>query len=121
MPEFPRTERHQAYMAAIRRRVCSVCLDQREDGTCRLGGRVCAIEGHLPRLVDAILAVHSTRMDEYVDAVRAQVCHSCRGQVPAGECALRDKGECALWTYLPLIVDAIEEVHQAPSEGRETH
>ncbi len=107
-------DRYQAYMDAIRRRVCTVCLDQRDDGTCRLaGGRVCAIEAHLPRVVEAVLAVRSDRMDAYVDAVKDQICGACRAQDLEGCCPFRERGECALWTYLPLLVDAVEEATQA--------
>lgn len=115
-------DRYQAYMDAIRRRVCTVCLDQRDDGTCQLaGGRLCAIEAQLPRVVQAVLAVRSDRMDAYVDAVKHQICADCRGQDQEGLCQFREAGECALWSYLPLLIDAVEEVTQAlaPSTLRE--
>ncbi len=117
-------DRYQAYMDAIRRRVCAVCLDQRDDGTCQLaGGRLCAIEAQLPRVVEAVLAVRSDRMDAYVDAVKAQICAGCRGEDDKGHCPFRETGECALWTYLPLLVDAVEEVTQAlgPPSTRPAH
>jgi hypothetical protein len=98
------------YMEAIRRHVCSVCLDSKDDGSCSLSGRVCAIEAHLPRIVDAILATRSRRMDDYYDAIQAQVCPGCRQQDQAGLCMLRNAGDCGLETYLPLVVDAIETV-----------
>lgn len=100
------------YMDAIRRHVCSVCLDSKDDGSCSLTGRVCAIEAHLPALVEAILATRSRRMGDYYDAVQAQVCPGCRHQDQAGLCMLRNAGECALETYLPLVVDAIETVEE---------
>lgn len=119
MGEVSKDERFNAYMEAIRRRVCAVCLDQRDDGTCRLaGGRVCAIEAHMPHVVTAILGIRSNRMDEYVQAIRAQICGDCKQDLD-GYCTYRDKGECALWTYLPLVVDAIEEVSGVPVEGRD--
>jgi hypothetical protein len=116
-------DRYQAYMDAIRRRVCAVCLDQRDDGTCQLaGGRLCAIEAKLPRVLDALLAVRSDRMEEYFEAVKDQICAGCRGQDQEGHCAVGEAGECALWMYLPLLVDAADEVTQAlgpPSTHRE--
>jgi hypothetical protein len=108
-----RDERYQAYWEAIRRRVCSVCLDNADDGSCGLGGRACAIEAHLPRLVETILSVESGRMDEFVTAVESQICGQCTDQDPQGFCRLRQRGDCALSIYLPLVVEAIEEV-----EGR---
>jgi hypothetical protein len=114
MAERTKEERYWAYLEALRRRVCSVCLDTADDGTCGLAAnRVCAIEQHLPRLVDTILSVTSQRMDEYVSAVEAAICGRCTEQDERGFCRLRQKGDCALSIYLPLVVDAIEEVQAA--------
>jgi len=34
---------------ALKTRVCAICFDRNDDGTCGAPkGRVCAIEGHLP-------------------------------------------------------------------------
>jgi hypothetical protein len=107
-------ERYQPYMDAIRRRVCAVCLDRRDDGSCRLdGGRMCAIEAHVPLVVETILTVRSDRMDDYVDAIKSRICGRCRCQDLAEHCAFRHRGECALWTYLPFVVDAVEEASLA--------
>jgi len=105
------TDRYTAYRDAIRRRVCAPCLDGHGDGTCGLSGRACALDLHLPRILEAILAVRSTRMDEFVAAIEAQVCTACQMHGPGPECALRTEGDCALATYLPLVVDAVEEVN----------
>jgi len=110
--------RYDAYRDAIRARVCSVCLDRADDGSCHLaGGRLCALETHLPRLIEAVLAVRSDRMDEYVDAVKSQVCGACSGRDPDDHCPFRGVAECALWTYLPLVVDAVEEVRHGASSA----
>jgi hypothetical protein len=112
MPEAD-DQRYKAYRDAIRARVCVVCLDRRDDGTCHLaGGRLCAIEAHLPRLVEAVLAIESDRMDEYVEAVKSQVCGACSGRDPNDYCPFGNAAECALWAYLPLVVDAVEEVRK---------
>src|SRR5262249_15834323 len=81
-------------------------------------------ENHLPALVEALLKIDSNRMDEYEQAIRAQVCGTCPAQHDDQRCGYRDKGECALWTYLPLVVDAVFDVHKAfalaprPAAGR---
>jgi hypothetical protein len=111
MTERSREEKYEAYWEAIRRRVCSVCIDSADDGGCGLvRGRACAIEQHLPRLVETILSVTSGRMDEYVSAVEHEICGRCTEQDERGLCRLRQKGDCGLAIYLPLVVDAIEEV-----------
>jgi hypothetical protein len=109
--------RYRPYWNAIRRHVCTVCLDQSADGTCGLGReRVCALERHLPRLVDVLATVSSPRMDEYVAAVEKEICGTCQEQDARGRCSLRDGGECALYTYLPLVLDAMEEVAEGAAE-----
>ncbi|MEK7408344.1 MAG: hypothetical protein AAB225_25005 [Acidobacteriota bacterium] len=43
------------YVGAIRENVCSVCMEQALDGSCRLRGQVqCALDTHLGAVVDAI-------------------------------------------------------------------
>jgi hypothetical protein len=112
-------ERYQAYWDAIRSRVCTVCLDQADDGSCGLTRRVCALERHLPKLVDALVSVRSDRMDDYVAAIEAQVCSGCPEQGGSGDCRLRDSARCALYSYLSLVLEAVEEVHGSlrPQEG----
>lgn len=108
----PKNGKYQAYWDAIRQKVCSVCLDQAHDGTCGLTKRTCAIERHLPRLAEVLSSIDSSRMDEYVAAVEAQICSRCPEQDAQGRCGLRNEGECALYTYLPLVIEAIEEVNE---------
>jgi hypothetical protein len=110
MATMPTPELYQAYWDAIARRVCSVCLDQATDGSCGLSHRTCALQWHLPLIVEALSSIQSDRMDEYAQAVEARVCTRCSESDGAGGCKRRDKGECALDTYLSLVVDAIEEV-----------
>ena len=104
-------ERYRAYGDAIRKRVCRQCLDQADDGTCGLRGRVCALELHLPEIVRALVGVRSDRMDDYTAAVEEQVCSRCSAEAGSGDCRVRDRAECALYSLLPLVVEAVEEVH----------
>lgn len=103
-------EREQAYREAIREQVCRVCLDQASDGGCGLSRRTCAIEAHLPRLATVLAGIDSPRMDEYDAAVRAEICPACPQQDAQGTCPVRDDSDCALLTYLPLVLDAVESV-----------
>jgi hypothetical protein len=105
-----KSDKYQAYWDALRRHVCTVCLDAGSDGNCGLTGRVCGLEAHFPRIIDAIENIDSSRMDDYVAAIEEQVCKRCPEQDPEGVCARRSHGECALYSYLSLVVDAIEEV-----------
>jgi hypothetical protein len=100
------------YWDAIRRRVCAPCLDGRGDGTCGLSGRACALDVHLPRIVEALLRVDSSRMDDFITVIETEICAGCESRGSGSTCRLREQGDCALATYLPLVVDAIEEVQQ---------
>jgi hypothetical protein len=112
------TDDYLVYWEAIQRRACAVCLDAHDDGTCGLPrGRTCALPAQLPTIVTAIVGVHSDHMDDYVAAIEAAVCARCPEQDAAGHCRLRGKGECGLYTYLPLVVDAIEEVKAERAEA----
>jgi hypothetical protein len=103
--------RYEAYWEAIQRHVCGICLDQADDGGCGLTRRVCALQAHLPRLVEVLSQVQSTRMDEYEAAVRAQICSGCDEQKEDGRCQLREQASCALYAYLPLVLEAVESVN----------
>jgi hypothetical protein len=103
--------RYEEYLEAVRRRVCTVCLDRRDDGSCGLSHRTCAIEAHLPHVGEAVLKIESARMDEYVAAIETQICGRCESG-PAERCGHREKGECALDTYLYLVVAAVPDVRR---------
>ena len=94
----------------LRRRICSVCVDRNVDGTCGLNDqKECALGMHFPRIVQAVSRVHSTRIDDYVQAIREDVCASCANQDSDGACKVREEVRCVLDRYLFLVVDAIEE------------
>ena len=106
-----RTNQDLAYWEALQEHVCSVCLDQRNDGQCSLPkGSLCALKRHLPVIADVVHNMDSPRMDDYVAAVERSICTRCPEQHASGTCSFRDEARCALYTYLPLVLDAIETV-----------
>lgn len=121
MPDTPGEDgedKYRPYRDAIRRRVCAICLDGKDDGGCGLAGPpACAIDEHLPRLVDAILDVRDRRDDAYASAVEARVCGHCSQRDSLGFCRLRRDGRCTVSVYLPLIVEAVEEVERRHEIG----
>jgi hypothetical protein len=102
---------YEAHRAAVRRRVCAVCLDTDADGACRrtLRGE-CALRDRLPLVVDTVRAVRCDRMDEYVAAVERAICSGCASQDGVGRCLRREEGACTLHAFLPLVVDVVEEL-----------
>jgi hypothetical protein len=108
------------YWQSIQRSVCAICLDQGPEGQCGLRDRTCAVETHLPTLVEHIAPVQSGRMDEYFAAVEARICAQCEYyRAERAECTLRDEGECALYAYLPLVVDALQEEMKAIAASKD--
>jgi hypothetical protein len=110
---------YERHWEVVRKWVCDVCLDQGSDGRCELQDRTCAMKTHLATLVDVVAPIESHRMDEYFDAVESSICARCEQRSQDGpECALRQRGDCALYAYLPLVVDGLQEALAADSAAR---
>ncbi|MBI4460504.1 MAG: hypothetical protein HY648_10665, partial [Acidobacteria bacterium] len=94
----------------LRERICSVCVDRNVDGTCNLSRQhECALFESFPKIVQAVSRVNSDKIDDYVTAIREDVCAGCVNQDADGLCKLRDEVRCVLDRYLLLIVGMIEE------------
>jgi hypothetical protein len=107
------------YEEAVRQHVCLHCIDFGEDGVCHsLDPKGCAIFRYLPELVDIARRVNERTLQPYVDAVRSGVCMKCRSGTPGDPCPLRDTMDCGLDRYLPLVLEAIEEVNATQEKER---
>ncbi len=101
------------YLREFRLQVCSHCIERLPGGPpCTHLGKVCALELHLPKLIDAIRQVHSGLMAPYAETTECVVCQGCafRGGT---DCP------CPMHYLLPLAVEAVESVdesHGAPAE-----
>lgn len=110
-------ERIDVFREALKERVCGICFDRNDNGTCGLPeGRVCALEGHLPEIVKAVESVHSFDLSPYVEGIRAQVCPNC-SQDESGRCVFRESFDCSVDNFLMLVVDTIEDIKRRESEG----
>lgn len=106
------------YEEALMRHVCSHCIDFGEDGICHsLDPEGCAVFRFLPEMVAIAGRLNEAKIEPYIEAVRKEICMKCRGGNREGKCPLRDTLDCGLDRYLPLILEAIEEVN----EEREWH
>ena len=95
---------------ALRTRICSVCVDRPLEGVCHLEEEhECALF-NLPKIVQAVSSVQSDLLDDYVAAIRRDVCSQCVNQDEDGICRVREEVRCVLDRYLLLIVQTIEEV-----------
>ena len=96
---------------ALRRRVCTVCVDRNVDGTCDKEARHdCTLFDRLPEIARTICRVRSDNIEDYVAAIRGNICASCLHQNLEGFCKEREEIRCALDASLLPIIDAIEEV-----------
>jgi hypothetical protein len=69
----------------------------------------CALFRLFPQVAVAIQSVKSDDIQQYIDAIRRNVCAVCADQARDGSCETRQQVQCALDAYLLLVVDAIEE------------
>lgn len=94
----------------VRSRICAVCTDRTPEGICGMEGPdACSLFQLFPLVAQAILATESDRIEDYVQAIRENVCSVCADQRLDGVCERRDEAHCALDAYLVPVVDAIEE------------
>ena len=94
----------------VRNRICGVCTDRKTDGTCGLEQPAeCALFRLFPQVAQAIASTDSNNLQDYIDAIRKNVCSVCTSQDADGDCGLRLEVRCALDSYLLLVVEAIEE------------
>jgi hypothetical protein len=105
------------YEAAIRRYVCSRCIDFGADGLCHSKDpQGCAIYRFLPELIRIAEGPDDPSMESYLRAVREDICSHCR-EALTWPCPLRTSADCALDRYLPLVIEAVAEVGKG--ENRE--
>ena len=101
----------ERYREAVKYRVCAKCIDSDRYGTCRLTGEEeCGLTLYFPKIVEAILSVQSQKPEAYVEALRNNVCASCRHHSPDGTCMIRQHVDCGLDRYFPMIVEVVEDV-----------
>jgi hypothetical protein len=80
------------------------------DGECGLEEpSSCALFRLFPQVAEAIQSVKSDDIQQYIEAIRRNVCAVCADQSRDGSCETRQQVQCALDAYLLLVVDAIEE------------
>ncbi len=94
----------------VRNRICQVCTARTVEGECGLEEPAsCALFRLFPQVAQAIQSVKSDDIQQYVDAIRRNVCSVCADQAHDGSCETRREVQCSLDAYLLLVVDAIEE------------
>ena len=103
----------QDYWQVVRFKVCKRCIDGDGEGNCRLDpSHSCELKEYFPLIVNVVKSVSSDHFADYVLRLRTVVCTECSHQMADGSCRFRDKVDCALDRYYPLVVKAIEELNR---------
>ena len=91
--------------------ICPSCIECNVYGKCDLWDLDgCPISAHFPQLVEVVEAVDSNLVSDYVQPIRDNVCSTCKNILSSeGDCDVRHDGRCALDSYLPLILDVIDD------------
>ena len=101
------------YLEAIKKNVCSICVDSSEKGNCTLNEReTCAAEYFLPKILDVVHNNPSADIHECYKILKDTVCVDCRAQESNGNCYLREDSNCSLDRYFSLIVETIQKVDE---------
>jgi hypothetical protein len=96
----------QEYLDEIRRHVCRYCVERPPGGPpCRLAGKACGVEMHLPQLVESVRQVHNDLLDPYVQHNRREICTHCTF-LHSAICP------CPMDYLAALLVEAVETVDQ---------
>ena len=99
------------YRAAVEKAVCDHCVDRAEDGRCGThDAEDCAVMRYLPEMVRIAVGLHAQRIEPYASRVRRRVCNHCPNSAE-GCCGVREKLDCGLDRYLPMVVSALDEVN----------
>lgn len=94
----------------FREKICAVCIDRKPDGSCDYDRQgTCTLMQKIPEAVEAVSRVDSPYMEPYIESLRKTVCERCLLRDLSGTCAPRDTDRCMLDSYLPLVVELIEE------------
>ena len=89
----------------VRNRICNVCTERTVEGQCGLEEpSSCALFRLLPQVAQAIQSVKSDDIQEYLDAIRANVCSVCVDRAADGSCETRQEVRCAVRFPLTLPV-----------------
>jgi hypothetical protein len=92
----------------VRRRVCRTCAFC---GPC-VGFEKpasCSLFRLFPLVARAIQSSHGQEAQNYVQAIRQQVCSVCAQREPNGSCEAQTRGRCVLDSYPMRVVEAFEE------------
>lgn len=104
-------QRLEEYRGSLGERVFARCLDEKDGaGNVRLSDEAqCTIKRFLPDIVHIVKTIESDKLDPYIDALHQKVCVKCESSKPDGSCEERERADCCLDRYFPLVVEALSQ------------
>jgi hypothetical protein len=105
----------------LKDRICPNCVRFTRERTCSLSkGQRCPVFAHLAEIAAIVERTQCKSISPYMDKVRCGICARCLEDAQ-GNCVMRDALDCALDTYLPMIVDEIEFELELQDRDQKTH
>jgi hypothetical protein len=103
------TQEVEEYWDSISERVFARCVDEKDGAgsLCLTNEAQCTIKRFLTEIVNIMKTVQSERLDPYIDALHRDVCAKCEFAKPDGSCERRERADCCVDQYFPLLVEAI--------------
>ena len=102
------------YIDGIRSQVCKECSKSDENGKCTAGPDAeCVLELYLPQVTKALEAAHGGNIDEYVVALRTEVCATCKYKGETGYCYTSDTFGCPLESFFQAVANAAQKLDMA--------
>ena len=100
----------------VQERICRKCIDGDGRGNCRLPvDEECALQANFPLIVETVSKVQTSDYETHVQTLRQSVCTTCIHQDKEGNCWKRNRLDCALDRYYPLVIEIVE--HQLSLAG----
>ncbi|MCF8267827.1 MAG: hypothetical protein K9I69_07060 [Ignavibacteriales bacterium] len=104
----------EKYLEAIRKNVCSLCIDSDENGNCTLNEKErCAVELFLPKIIETIRKAETDDLTLQYRALKDHVCRECRVKEGSDKCYLKEDANCSLDRYYHIIVETVLQVDAA--------
>ena len=100
----------------VQLRICRKCIDGDGRGNCRLPvDEECALQANFSLIVETVARSSSPDYESCVETLRSTVCTTCIHQDAKGNCWKRNRLDCALDRYYPLVLEIVE--HQVSLAG----
>jgi hypothetical protein len=102
----------------VRKRICATCAEEGEVSKQAPGcSSDCSLFELFPLVAQAVNATESDKIEDYIKAIRENVCPNCLDHALDGSCERRGR-DCALDRYMDRVVEAIKEATGKSFEPR---